>query len=73
MPPLFPLTLALYAVSGTLYLAHLTAANRLLARAARIVLGLAFLSQAGATSAGCARTACIRWSTHARRCFSSRG
>jgi len=47
MPPLFPFTLALYAVSGTLYLAHLTAQNRLLARVARIVLGLAFLSQAG--------------------------
>ncbi len=45
MPPLFPLTLALYAVSGTLYLAHLTAANKLLARSARIVLTLAFASQ----------------------------
>jgi len=47
MPPLFPFTLALYAVSGTLYLAHLTAQNKLLARIARIALGLAFLSQAG--------------------------
>src|SRR4051812_7579483 len=47
MPPLFPLTLALYAVSGTLYLAHVTAQNKLLATAARVVLALAFLSQAG--------------------------
>jgi ABC-type uncharacterized transport system permease subunit len=47
MPPLFPFTLALYAVSGTLYLAHLTAQNRLLARVARVTLALAFLSQAG--------------------------
>src|SRR4051794_36715449 len=47
MPPLFPFTLALYAVSGTLYLAHLTAQNRLLARVARAALALAFLSQAG--------------------------
>lgn len=47
MPPLFPLTLALYAVSGTLYLAHVTTQNKRLATAARIVLGLAFLSQGG--------------------------
>ncbi len=57
MPPLFPFTLALYAVAGTLYLAYLVApapptatraasGSRLLSRAARIVVLLAFLSQA---------------------------
>src|SRR5947209_8004750 len=45
MPPLFPLTLALYAVSGTLYLAHLTTQSKLLARVGRVVLAVAFLSQ----------------------------
>lgn len=46
MPPLFPATLAIYAVSGVLYLAHLVAANQPLARAARVALALAFLSHA---------------------------
>jgi ABC-type uncharacterized transport system permease subunit len=50
MPPLFPLTLALLAVAGTLYLALLTSppgSGRAMAHAAKIALGLAFLSQAG--------------------------
>src|SRR4051812_35225773 len=46
MPPLFPVTLALYAVSLSLYLAHLMAGTQSLARAARIALGAAFASQA---------------------------
>jgi ABC-type uncharacterized transport system permease subunit len=57
VPPFFPVTLALYAVSSTLYLAHLVTARAAgpqanaaggdkLARGARIVLGLAFLSHA---------------------------
>jgi ABC-type uncharacterized transport system permease subunit len=50
MPPLFPVTLALYAVAGTLYLADLVAPRapagvRTLARAGRVVVLLAFLSQ----------------------------
>ncbi len=46
MPPLFPATLALYAVSCALYLAHLMAASPGLARAARGALAAAFASQA---------------------------
>jgi ABC-type uncharacterized transport system permease subunit len=46
MPPLFPVTLALYAVALSLYLAHLMAGTQSLARAARIALGAAFASQA---------------------------
>jgi ABC-type uncharacterized transport system permease subunit len=47
MPPLFPATLALYAVSCTLYLAHLvTGGSESLARGARIALAVAFASHA---------------------------
>jgi ABC-type uncharacterized transport system permease subunit len=49
MPPLFPFTLALYAVSGTLYLAFLLsvgADGQVMSRAARIALAAAFASQA---------------------------
>jgi ABC-type uncharacterized transport system permease subunit len=49
MPPLFPLTLALYAVSGTLYLAYLLSAGangQVISRAARVALCAAFASQA---------------------------
>ena len=46
MPPLFPATLALYAVSCALYLAHLMAGSEGLARAARGALAAAFASQA---------------------------
>jgi ABC-type uncharacterized transport system permease subunit len=45
MPPLFPATLAFYAVSCTLYLAHLvTGGSESLARGARIALAVAFAS-----------------------------
>ncbi len=49
MPPLFPVTLALYAVACTLYLAHLWVENTpvgSLQSGARIALGLAFASHA---------------------------
>lgn len=46
MPPLFPATLALYAVSCALYLAHLMAGTPGLSRAARGALAGAFASQA---------------------------
>jgi len=46
MPPLFPATLALYAVACALYLAHLMAGSVGLARAARGALAAAFASQA---------------------------
>src|SRR3954468_7785381 len=52
MPPLFPATLALYAVAATLYLAHVIMGARAgqqaggLASGARIALALAFCSQA---------------------------
>ena len=56
MPPLFPATLALYAVAATLYLAHIVLGSRgaavgapvgsSLAAGARITLAAAFLSQA---------------------------
>ncbi len=55
MPPLFPATLALYAVACTLYLAHIVTARASgpaatgsdkLARGARIALAVAFLSHA---------------------------
>ena len=46
MPPLFPATLALYAVACALYLAHLMAGSQGLARAARGALAAAFASQA---------------------------
>jgi ABC-type uncharacterized transport system permease subunit len=46
MPPLFPATLALYAVACALYLAHLMAGSAGLARAARGALAAAFASQA---------------------------
>ncbi|MDB4970605.1 MAG: cytochrome c assembly protein [Myxococcales bacterium] len=46
MPPLFPVTLALYAVALSLYLAHLMAGTQSLARAARIALLAAFGAQA---------------------------
>jgi ABC-type uncharacterized transport system permease subunit len=46
MPPLFPATLALYAVSCALYLAHLMAGSEGLARAGRGALAAAFASQA---------------------------
>jgi ABC-type uncharacterized transport system permease subunit len=46
MPPLFPATLALYAVACALYLAHLMAGSEGLARAARVALAAAFASQA---------------------------
>jgi ABC-type uncharacterized transport system permease subunit len=46
MPPLFPVTLALYAVSLALYLAHLMAGTQNLAGAARIALAAAFSAQA---------------------------
>lgn len=47
-PPLFAVTMALYAVSCALYLTHLVAGagSAGIARAARIALGIAFLSQA---------------------------
>jgi ABC-type uncharacterized transport system permease subunit len=45
LPPLFPITLSLYAAAGTLYLAHVISSNERLARAARIVLGVAVVSQ----------------------------
>jgi ABC-type uncharacterized transport system permease subunit len=51
MPPLFPATLALYAVAATLFLAHVVVSSRAggsavpgLASGARIALGVAFLS-----------------------------
>jgi ABC-type uncharacterized transport system permease subunit len=46
MPPLFPATLALYAVACALYLAHLMAGSQGLARAGRGALAAAFASQA---------------------------
>lgn len=46
MPPLFPATLALYAVACALYLAHLMAGSVGLARAGRAALTAAFASQA---------------------------
>ena len=46
MPPLFPVTLALYAVSLALYLAHLMAGTQNLAGAARAALAGAFMAQA---------------------------
>lgn len=46
MPPLFPATLALYAVACALYLAHLMTGTAGLARAGRGVLAAAFASQA---------------------------
>jgi ABC-type uncharacterized transport system permease subunit len=52
LPPLFPVTLALYAVACTLYLAHIVTArsssggSEPLARGARIALLVAFLSHA---------------------------
>jgi ABC-type uncharacterized transport system permease subunit len=46
MPPLFPATLALYAVSCAMYLAHLMAGSAGLARAGRVALAAAFASQA---------------------------
>jgi ABC-type uncharacterized transport system permease subunit len=46
MPPLFPATLALYAVACALYLAHLMAGSAGLARAGRGALAAAFASQA---------------------------
>jgi ABC-type uncharacterized transport system permease subunit len=46
MPPLFPVTLAFYAVACTLYLAHLVTSAMPLARAARITLAVAFASHA---------------------------
>ena len=46
MPPLFPATLALYAVACALYLAHLMAGSEGLARAGRGALAAAFASQA---------------------------
>ncbi|MCU1281984.1 MAG: cytochrome c assembly protein [bacterium] len=46
MPPLFPATLALYAVACALYLAHLMAGSEGLARAGRAALTAAFASQA---------------------------
>jgi ABC-type uncharacterized transport system permease subunit len=46
MPPLFPATLALYAVSCALYLAHLMVGSDGLARAARVALAIAFAAQA---------------------------
>ena len=46
MPPLFPATLALYAVSCAMYLAHLMAGSAGLARAGRAALAAAFASQA---------------------------
>ena len=46
MPPLFPATLALYAVACAMYLAHLMAGSQGLARAGRAALAAAFLSQA---------------------------
>lgn len=50
MPPLFPATLAFYAVACTLYLAHLVSGAKQqgdnIARGARIALGVAFASHA---------------------------
>jgi ABC-type uncharacterized transport system permease subunit len=46
MAPLFPVTLALYAVSCALYLAHVMTDVKPLARAARLALAAAFASQA---------------------------
>jgi ABC-type uncharacterized transport system permease subunit len=46
MPPLFPATLALYAVACALYLGHLMAGSEGLARAGRGALAAAFASQA---------------------------
>jgi ABC-type uncharacterized transport system permease subunit len=46
MAPLFPVTLALYAVSCALYLAHIMTSASGLAGAARIALAAAFVSQA---------------------------
>lgn len=46
MPPLFPVTFALYAVACALYLAHVMAGAPGLARAARTALAVAFCAQA---------------------------
>jgi ABC-type uncharacterized transport system permease subunit len=46
MAPLFPVTLALYAVSCALYLAHIMTDATQLARVARLALAAAFVSQA---------------------------
>ncbi len=45
-PPLFPATLALYAVACALYLAHLMTGSEGLARAGRGALAAAFVCQA---------------------------
>jgi ABC-type uncharacterized transport system permease subunit len=46
MPPLFPATLAFYAVACVLYLAHLVSSSDGIARGARVALAVAFLSHA---------------------------
>jgi ABC-type uncharacterized transport system permease subunit len=46
MPPLFPATLAFYAVACTLYLSHLVSGAEGLARAGRVALAVAFASHA---------------------------
>ncbi|HEX4459355.1 MAG TPA: cytochrome c biogenesis protein CcsA [Polyangia bacterium] len=46
MPPLFPVTLALYSVACALYLAHIMIGSDLLAKPARLALLLAFVAQA---------------------------
>jgi ABC-type uncharacterized transport system permease subunit len=46
VPPLFPATLALYAVACTLYLAHLVGGSNGIATAARIALAVAFCAHA---------------------------
>src|SRR5581483_8337678 len=46
MPPLFPATLAFYAVACVLYLAHLVSASAGIARGARVALAVAFASHA---------------------------
>ncbi|HZS41271.1 MAG TPA: cytochrome c biogenesis protein CcsA [Polyangia bacterium] len=46
MPPLFPATLAFYAVACVLYLAHLVSASPGIARGARVALAVAFASHA---------------------------
>ncbi len=53
MSPVFPLTLALYAVSCALYMAHAATSADRLARSARLVLAGAFLSHAADIGALC--------------------
>ena len=60
MPPLFPATLALYAVACALYLAHLMAGSRRPGARRRAARSPPRSPRRRSTSAGCARTGCIR-------------